>query len=84
MDKIVLETDLFDRLEKASKFLDSLPTEAPVADRQQSKDISRSRFATKDISARRRPTEIAKVKPAQPVTDKLGQDLLTKLVDYFE
>lgn len=75
---------MLEQLDKASKFLGSLPTEQPVADRQQSKDISRLRFATKDISARRKPTEIAKVKSAQPVTDKLEQDLLTKLVDYFE
>ena len=84
MDKITLETNLFDRLEKASKFLGSLPTDQPVADRQPSQDISRSRFATKDISARRKPTEIAKVKPAQPVTDKLEQDFIKELVSYFE
>ena len=84
MDKIILETDLLDQLDKASKFLGSLPTDQPVADRQQRKDISRSRFATKDISARRKPTEIAKVKSAQPVTDKLEQDLIKELVSYFE
>ena len=83
MDKITLETDLFNRLEKASKFLGSLPTE-PVADRQQSKDISQFRFATKDISTRRKPTEIAKVRTVQPVTDKLEQDLTKELVGYFE
>lgn len=84
MDKITLETDLLDRLDKASKFLSSLPTEPSVADRQPSKDISQSRLATKDISARRKPKEIAKVKSAQPVTDKLEQQLIKELVSYFE
>ncbi|MEG4149006.1 hypothetical protein [Microcoleus sp. Pol12B5] len=84
MDKILLETDLFDRLEKASKFLSSLLTTKPVADRQSSKDISRLRFATKDISVRRKPSEIAKIKNAQPVIDKLEQDLTKELVSYFE
>lgn len=84
MDKIILETDLDDRLEKASKFLNSLPTEQPVADRQPSKDISQSRLTSKDISARRKPTEIAKVKSAQSVTDKLEQDLIKELVSCFE
>ena len=84
MDKIILETDLLDRLEKASKFLSSLPTERPVTDQRQSKDISQSRFATKDISARRKPSEIAKVKTLQPITDKLEQALAKELVSYFE
>ena len=94
MDKITLETDLFDRLEKASKFLSSLPTaqsvadqsvaDQSVADHQPTKDISQSRFVTKDISANRKPSEIAKVKIAQPVTDKLEQDLIKELVSYFE
>lgn len=84
MDKITLETDLFDRLEKASKFLNSLPTEQPVADHRPSKDISQSRLTTKDISARRKPTEIVKVKSAQSVADKLEQDLTKELVSYFE
>ena len=84
MDKIILETDLFDRLEKASKFLGSLPTEQPVTDQQQIKDISQPRFATKDISARRQPSEIAKVKTVQPITDKLEQALAKELVSYFE
>ena len=84
MDKIILETDLLDRLEKASKFLSSLPTERPVTDRQLTKDISQSRFATKDISARRKPSEIAKIKTAEPVTDKLEQELTKRLVSYFE
>lgn len=84
MDKITLETDLFDRLEKANRFLKSLPTNEPIADRQQNKDISQSRFANRDISARRKPTEVAKGKPAQPVTDKLEQELIKELVSYFE
>lgn len=84
MDKITLKTDLLDRLEKASKFLGSLPTVEPVTERRQTKDISQSRFATKDISARRNSTEIAKVKTVQPVTDKLEQDLTKRLVSYFE
>lgn len=84
MDKIILETDLFDRLEKASKFLSSLATKQLVPDRRQSKDISQSRFATKDISARRKPSEIAKIKTAEPVTDKLEQALTKELVSYFE
>ena len=84
MDKIILETDLFDRLEKASKFLSSLATKQLVPDRRQSKDISQSRFATKDISARRQPSEIAKIKTAEPVTDKLEQALTKELVSYFE
>lgn len=84
MDKITLETDLLDRLEKASRFLGSLPTVKPVVDQQPAKDVSQSRFATKDISARQKPTEIAKVKTAQPVTDKLEQDLIKELVSYFE
>lgn len=84
MDKITLETDLSDRLEKASKFLSSLPTVEPVANQRLIKDISQSRFATKDISARRKPTEIAKVRTVQPVTDKLEQDLIKELVSYFE
>ena len=84
MDKIILETDLFDRLEKASKFLSSLATKQLVPDRRQSKDISQSRFATKDISARRQSSEIAKIKTAEPVTDKLEQALTKELVSYFE
>jgi hypothetical protein len=84
MDKILLETDLFDRLEKASKFLNSLPTNQPVADRRPSKDISQSRLTTKDISTRQKPTEIAKIKSAEPVTDKLEQELIKELVSYFE
>lgn len=84
MDRIILETDLNDQLEKASKFLNSLPTVEPVVDSQQGKDISRSRFATKDISARRKPTEIAKIRTVQPVTDKLEQDLIKELVSYFD
>ena len=84
MDKIILETDLLDRLEKASKFLSSLPTKQLVPDRRQSKDISQSRFATKDISARRQPSEIAKIKTAEDVTDKLEQELTKRLVSYFE
>ena len=84
MDKIILETDLFDRLEKASKFLSSLPTEQLAPDRRQSKDISQSRFATKDIGARRQSSEIAKIKTAEPVTDKLEQALTKELVSYFE
>lgn len=84
MDKITLETDFLDQLEKASKFLNSLPTNQPVADLQRSKDISQSRMATKDVSARRKPAEIAKVKPTQSVTDKLGQDLTKELVSHFE
>ena len=84
MDKIILETDLFDRLEKASKFLGSLATKQLVTDQRQSKDISQSRFATKDISARRKPSEIAKIKTAEPVTDKLEQALAKELVSYFE
>lgn len=84
MDKIILETDLLDRLEKASKFLSSLPTERSVPDQRQDKDISRSRFATKDISARRKPSEIAKIKTAEPMTDKLEQALIKELVSYFE
>ncbi len=84
MDKIILETDLLDQLGKASKFLGSLPTKPSVADRQPSKDISQSRFANEDISARRKPTEIAKVKPTQSVTDKLEQDLIKEFVNYFE
>lgn len=84
MDKITLETDLLDQLEKASKFLGSLPTVEPVANQRPTKDISQSRFATKDISARRKPTEIVKVKTAQPVTDKLEQDLIKEFVNYFE
>ena len=75
---------MLDRLEKASKFLSSLPTERPVTDQRQSKDISQSRFATKDISARRKPSEIAKIKTAEPVTDKLEQALTKELVSYFE
>ena len=75
---------MLDRLEKASKFLSSLPTERPVTDRQLTKDISQSRFATKDISARRKPSEIAKVKTLQPITDKLEQALAKELVSYFE
>lgn len=84
MDKIILETDLLDRLEKASKFLGSLPTSQPTSDQRQSKDISQSRFATKDISARRQPSEIAKIKTAEPMTDKLEQALIKELVSYFE
>ena len=84
MDKIILETDLLDRLEKASKFLSSLATKQLVPDRRQSKDISQSRFATKDISARRQSSEIAKIKTAEPVTDKLEQALTKELVSYFE
>lgn len=84
MDKITLETDLLNRLEKASKFLGSLPTNESSPDRQPSKDISQSRLATKDISARRKPTEIAKVKSAQSVTDKLEQELIKELVSCFE
>ena len=84
MDKIILETDLLDRLEKASKFLSSLATKQLAPDRRQSKDISQSRFATKDISARRKPSEIAKIKTAEPVTDKLEQALTKELVSYFE
>lgn len=84
MDKITLETDLLDQLAKASKFLSSLPTVEPVVDRRPSKDISQSRFATKDISARRKPTEISKIKTVQPETDKLEQDLIKELVSYFE
>ena len=84
MDKIILETDLLDRLEKASKFLGSLATKQLVTDQRQSKDISQSRFATKDISARRKPSEIAKIKTAEPVTDKLEQALTKELVSYFE
>ena len=75
---------MLDRLEKASKFLSSLPTERPVTDQQLTKDISQSRFATKDISARRKPSEIAKIKTAEPVTDKLEQELTKRLVSYFE
>ena len=75
---------MLDRLEKASKFLSSLPTEQLVPDRQLTKDISQSRFATKDISARRKPSEIAKIKTAEPVTDKLEQELTKRLVSYFE
>ena len=84
MDKITLETDFLDRLEKASKFLSSLPTNQEVTDLQPSKDISQSRMATKDISARRKPTEIAKVKPVEPITDRLEQNLIKELVSYFE
>lgn len=84
MDKIILETDLLDRLEKASKFLSSLATKQLVPDRRQSKDISQPRFVTKDISARRQPSEIAKIKTAEPVTDKLEQALTKELVSYFE
>lgn len=84
MDKITLETDLLDRLEKASKYLGSLLTVKPIANQRQTKDISQSRFATKDISARRKPTEIAKVKTAQPVTDKLEQEFVKEFVSYFE
>ena len=84
MDVIILGTDLLEQLDKASKFLGSLPTDQSVTDRQQSKDISRSRFATKDISARRKLTEITKVKSAQSVTNKLGQDFIMELVSYFE
>ena len=84
MDKIILETDLLDRLEKASKFLSSLATKQLAPDRRQSKDISQSRFAVKDISARRQPSEIAKIKTAEPVTDKLEQALTKELVSYFE
>ena len=84
MDKIILETDLLDRLEKASKFLSSLATKQLVPDRRQSKDISQPRFATKDISARRQSSEIAKIKTAEPVTDKLEQALTKELVSYFE
>jgi hypothetical protein len=84
MDKITLETDFLDRLEKASKFLSSLATNQGVTDLQPNKDISQSRMATKDISARRKPTEIAKVKTAQSVTDKLEQDLIKEFVKYFE
>ena len=75
---------MLDRLEKASKFLSSLPTEQLVTDQRQSKDISQSRFATKDISARRQSSEIAKIKTAEPVTDKLEQALTKELVSYFE
>ncbi len=84
MDKITLGTDLFVRLDKAGKFLDSLPTNKAVADSQPSKDISQSRLATRDISARRKPTEISKIKTAQSVTDKLEKDLIKELVSYFE
>lgn len=84
MDKITLETDFLDQLEKASKFLSSLPTNQQVTDLQLSKDISQFRIATNDISARRKPTEIAKVKTAQPVTDRLEQNLIKELVSYFE
>ncbi|HLO48506.1 MAG TPA: hypothetical protein VK211_08850 [Kamptonema sp.] len=84
MDKIILETDLFDRLDKASQFLGSLPTNEQVPSRQPIKDISQSRLATKDISARRKQTEITKIKSAQSVTDKLEQDLIKELVSYFE
>jgi SET domain-containing protein len=84
MDKITLETDFLDRIEKASKFLSSLPTNQPVTDPQPGKDISQSRMAKNDISARRKPTEIAKVKTAQPVTDKLEQNLIKEFVNYFE
>lgn len=75
---------MLDRLEKASKFLGSLPTSQPTSDQRQSKDISQSRFATKDISARRQPSEIAKIKTAEPMTDKLEQALIKELVSYFE
>lgn len=84
MDKIILETDLFDRLERATKFLGLLPTVKPITDQRPTKDISQSRFATKDISVRRKPTEITNVKTVQPVTDKLEQDLIKKLEDCFE
>lgn len=75
---------MLDRLDKASKFLGSLSTEPLAADSQPSKDISQSRLATKDISSRRKPTEIAKVKSVQSVTDKLEQQLIKELVSYFE
>jgi hypothetical protein len=84
MDKITLETDFLDQLEKASKFLGSLSTNQPVADFRSSKDISQSRMATKDISARRKPTDVTKVKPMQSVTDKIEQDLIKELVSNFE
>lgn len=84
MDKITLETDLPDQLEKASKFLGSLPTSQPPSDRPSTKDISRSRFTVDDISARRKPREVAKVEVAQLVTDKLEQELTKTLVSYFE
>ena len=75
---------MLDQLEKASKFLSSLATKQLVTDQRQSKDISQSRFATKDISARRKSSEIAKIKTAEPVTDKLEQALTKELVSYFE
>lgn len=75
---------MLDRLEKASKFLSSLSTEQPVPDQRQNKDISQTRFATKDISARRQPSEIAKIKTIEPMTDKLEQALIKELVSYFE
>jgi hypothetical protein len=83
-NKITLETDLLDRLKKASKFLDSLPTSQPTGDRLPTKDVSRSRFTVNDISVRRKPQEIAKVKVVQPVTDRLEQELTKLLVSYFE
>lgn len=84
MDKILLETDLFDRLEKASKFLGSLPTTQSIADRRQGKDISQSRIATKDISARRKSSDVTKIKTAQPVERTLEKELIQELVSYFE
>lgn len=84
MDKITLETDLFNRLEKASKFLGSLPTDQPTGDLPPTKDVSQSRFTADDISAKRKPREIVGVKVPQPVTDKLEQELTKLLVSYFE
>lgn len=84
MDKITLETDLLDQLERASKFLGLLPTSQQTGDRLPTKDVSRSRFAANDISARHKPREIVKAKVAQLVTDKLEQELTKLLVSYFE
>jgi hypothetical protein len=84
MDKITLETDFLDQLEKASKFLSSLLTNRPVANPQPGRDISQSRMARNDITGRRKPTEIVKVTPTQSVTDKLEQDLIKEFVSYFE
>lgn len=77
---------MFDQLEKASKSLNSLPTAQPNASRQQNKDISQSRLAVGDVSTRRRPSEIARVKAVQPQSpsDKVEQELIRQLVNYFE
>jgi hypothetical protein len=84
MGKITLTTNLPDRLERASEFLRSLSTSLPTNDGGQ-QDISQSRMAARDVSARRQKSA-SKINATQTrlAPGKLEQELIKELVSYFE